>query len=75
MYPNPFNTQVHLTNLPDELLSVAIYNSTGTRLEQIQLEGENHSLISTENLISGIYFIIISDLEGTVIKKEKLLKL
>ena len=75
VYPNPFNTQVHLTNLPDELLSVAIYNSTGTRLEQIQLEGENHSLISTENLISGIYFIIISDLEGTVIKKEKLLKL
>ena len=55
LYPNPFNNAIYVSN-PAMVQSIQIKNLTGQTVKDIMYDGKT---ISTDDLVSGIYFITI----------------
>lgn len=79
-YPNPFNASTHLTisNLPDEELSVYLYDIGGRMLENI-FEGTTRSQtlelgLDLNHLASGQYIVAVKTNRGMSVKEIQLVK-
>jgi len=60
LYPNPFNNAIYVSN-PAMIQSIQIKNVTGQTVKDIIYDGKE---ISTNDLVSGIYFITITGKTG-----------
>ena len=60
LYPNPFTNEIHIGN-PSAVRSVVITTATGQNVETVTFDGKT---ISTKGLASGIYFVILENLNG-----------
>lgn len=63
--PNPFNDQIELTKLPENLRSISLYNSIG----EIFFTAPLAKTISTEDLPAGMYILKIETAQGTYLRK------
>jgi len=67
LYPNPATNGIFYLNLPDETtlpVTMRVFNATGQKVLQKELYDLNNT-IQTENLKTGIYFIMVNTKEGT----------
>ena len=60
LYPNPFTNQINITN-SRLIKNVQIMNIAGQRVNNVNF---NNGILSTENLSSGIYFVVIEGING-----------
>ncbi|MCL2435676.1 MAG: T9SS type A sorting domain-containing protein [Lentimicrobiaceae bacterium] len=60
LYPNPFTNEIYISD-PSVVKSVQITNAAGRNVKNFVFNGKS---IATENLNSGIYFIILEDYSG-----------
>jgi hypothetical protein len=60
LYPNPFTNEISVSN-PSFVKSVVITNATGQIVKTVAFDGKT---ISTKELASGIYFVIIENHNG-----------
>ncbi len=73
IYPNPFSTSTTLqTNYNLKGATLTIYNTLGQTVKQIENVSEQTILLNRENLISGIYFIRLTQ-GNKVIVSDKLI--
>jgi allophanate hydrolase subunit 1 len=63
MYPNPFENEIFVEN--HENTSIKIYDSLG----RLVLESENQKTIKTQDLVSGIYNLLIEKDKKTISKR------
>lgn len=65
LYPNPSNTQITISNLPDYFKgTITIYNLTGQKIIQ-QSISDNRITINVNHLPSGVYYAVVRDEEKT----------
>lgn len=70
IYPNPFQSQVTINSTGITLKTIELRDVLGHILKQVTVTGTEEKLIlSTADLASGIYFIRLNTVEGTVTKK------
>ena len=60
LYPNPFTNEINISD-PNMIKSVQITNATGQKVKEVDFNGK---LITTRELYSGIYFIVIESITG-----------
>jgi len=60
LYPNPFTNEINVSN-PEMIKSIQITNFTGQEVKHVIFNGKS---IVTENLSSGIYFVIVESFIG-----------
>jgi hypothetical protein len=60
LYPNPFTNEINISN-PDAVKSVQITSMTGQKVKEVSFDCKT---ISTGELSSGIYFVIIESITG-----------
>jgi len=60
LYPNPFTNEIYISH-PDQVKNVEIFNIAGQKAKDTIFNGKT---IITENLSSGIYFVIIERKTG-----------
>jgi hypothetical protein len=60
LYPNPFTNEIYINN-PEMVKSVAIMDITGEKVKNVSFVGNP---ISTGDLSSGIYFVVIETITG-----------
>lgn len=75
MYPNPAKDQFSLefTDIPQENLTIQVYNSMGQQIVNLNNWNSNLSLkFDTRHWVTGVYFITIQQ-EGKALKSLKLL--
>jgi len=68
VYPNPFETKVHLQLNDDEHSTIFIYNQSGQKLKQLFCTSKSLEL-DLSNLNSGIYFFQFLNKRGQQIRK------
>jgi hypothetical protein len=71
VYPNPASEEVLFTNLPAQAAILLIYDLKGSKLSETPLHG-NSSKQSLASFRSGIYFYKIIDINGNILKNNKL---
>ncbi len=73
VYPNPFNNELHIDNVPvGQNLNMRINNSLGQLIVDTELH-EGNNLISYPGS-SGLYIAIIKNDNGIILWKEKIIK-
>jgi hypothetical protein len=60
LYPNPFTNEINISN-SSNVKSVQIMNATGQKAKEVIFTGKP---ISTGELSSGIYFVVIESITG-----------
>ena len=60
LYPNPFKNEINISN-PEVVKSIEITNATGQKVKSVTFNGKT---ISTGELASGVYFVIIESVAG-----------
>ena len=73
VYPNPVYDEVTITNPDNQPLSVTIFDLSGKPVLKKNISG--NIIMDMQNQATGIYFVIITNEQGMIVKKEKLLKL
>ncbi|MCD4698420.1 MAG: T9SS type A sorting domain-containing protein [Bacteroidales bacterium] len=68
IYPNPFSTYFEVENFFDCDLSLKLFDLMGQLLEEFNLSGNSSCQIQPEQSL-GIYFYIISDNRGKLIRQ------
>jgi len=63
IYPNPIGDKLFIES-KDALKSVSLYNSSGTEVDNWQINGDHSVMLSMQNKSSGIYFMKIVSLKG-----------
>lgn len=80
VYPNPMVdfTTVKFNNPTPGRITARIYDNAGKMVHQLffgsVISGENEISFKTEALAVGLYFVVIADVNGMEIAKEKLVK-
>ncbi|MBK7967245.1 MAG: T9SS type A sorting domain-containing protein [Bacteroidetes bacterium] len=80
VYPNPMVdfTTVKFNNPTPGRITARIYDNAGKMVHQLffgsVIGGENEISFKTEVLTAGLYFVVIADVDGKEIAKEKLVK-
>jgi hypothetical protein len=72
VYPNPAKNEITIAGLDASLKdkNVRIYSSLGTLAYETTIgAGIDHSTINIESLAAGVYCVIISNVDGQVVKK------
>jgi hypothetical protein len=72
VYPNPFNTEVLVKNSATSEASIHIIDALGKVIYTTVIKSDASSLINTEGLNKGIYFIKIKS--GAESTTKKLIK-
>ncbi|MDD4218456.1 MAG: T9SS type A sorting domain-containing protein [Bacteroidales bacterium] len=73
--PNPSNGLIRIGNLPEEQLSIEIYDFMGRIVKSGNYLCRKEVLFDMEALIKGIYILRISDCNNSYIYSEKIIKL
>lgn len=80
IYPNPTQdfTTVKFNSPTPGRISARIYDNVGKMVHQLffgsVMGGENEISFKTDALTAGLYFVVIADVDGKEIAKEKLVK-
>ncbi len=71
IYPDPFNSYIHIKNTGVEIITVRIYDVLGRLTLSEDFKNQKNKLleINTSSLHKGIYFLIIETKEGEYIQK------
>ncbi|MGQ3012384.1 MAG: PKD domain-containing protein [Flavobacteriales bacterium] len=70
LYPNPASGQLNYATAYPDILHIEIYDMRGVRVFNKLLPGTGS--IGTANLQNGLYFFVMKEQNGNVLKKEKL---
>lgn len=70
LYPNPASGQLNYATAYPDILYIEIYDMRGVRVFNKLLPGTGS--IGTANLQNGVYFFVMKEQNGNVLKKEKL---
>lgn len=76
--PNPASTILEIgISTPQEMgeatLSMSIYNSIGHRIMTDKMSYNDNKIIDISNYQSGVYFVILKNKHGTILKSEKVI--
>lgn len=69
LYPNPAQTELYVTS-DKEFSDITIFNTNG----QIVLKSAATTSLNVSSLEKGIYFVQVLDVNGSLLKSEKLIK-
>jgi len=69
VYPNPASDELLISNLPAVIEEITIYDLIGEKMMEQKINFTDHVIINIKNLASGIYFIRISDKNGSYVGK------
>lgn len=69
VWPNPFTTDINISNTSNRILSFDIVDQSGRVLKSGSLQNSAEHTISTQNLEVGIYFIRLKTENGMEVKK------
>ena len=72
VYPNPFNQSFNIETYSENQLHYSVSSITGVLIEKGIVSG--YKTIDTDQLQSGVYVLSIFNLQGDLIKVEKLIK-
>jgi len=70
LYPNPFTNEIIISN-PSVVKSVMITDITGQNVKAVTFDGKT---ISTKELASGIYFVILENYNGEKVSNKMIKK-
>lgn len=73
VYPNPFTNKIHILGLDNQYYSYSIFDASNRIISKGQLDKDN--IISTDNIVNGIYFIKIFDENLNEIGTNKIVKM
>ncbi len=74
--PNPFSNQLNITSHFDKPLFGSILNLNGRVIHQFEINsGTTNTSIDLEQLSAGFNLLILKDKHGTVLHKEKVIKI
>jgi hypothetical protein len=68
IYPNPVHDQLNISS-GSEIRRISMYNSSGTCIRILTDVSGNIKYINTNNLVSGLYILVIETKTGTETKK------
>lgn len=73
LYPNPVNGKLTIDNLDNTVSQITVMNILGSEVRTIQVTNQTSVEVNTNDLTSGVYFVVIRDAEnnGRAIKVVK----
>jgi hypothetical protein len=77
VYPNPTKANNHLTvvvnsNNTAEIFSVTLFDNNGKEVLQKRIQANQKTEVFTAVYSAGVYYLLVKDSNGNIIKKEKL---
>lgn len=72
--PNPFSTELRVSNLNSEVEKIEVYDLTGKVVKTMTVENETDVVIATEDLQEGMYILKAYGREGEVLDTQKVVK-
>ncbi|PCI19421.1 hypothetical protein COB64_03760 [Candidatus Wolfebacteria bacterium] len=66
IFPNPTTGLITITNLPQEITKIAVYNVLGELVLNQELIESNKALIHLDDLPNGVYFLQVSNGENAM---------